>query len=490
MCENCGLRGHLVAARHCPECGHRLDEPARAQEAVPVVEQAFPVVEQAFPVVLQPEAVPLQPTTTVVISSLPSESSPLVFRRKLDDWGLEGTYDLLYMPAAEAAYQGFLEGAWPSTDRLVVINFTSPSFAMLCSWIFQDPSEGIVSLAAVQGHEENVSYCGRLAGPDPPLGHAPMIFQASVPCRWAVQASEAMMMNPEDPLLALGEGVMGESKELKGQFKKTKFCVYFKKKRTCRLGERCPFAHTKEELKELPDLVKTRLCFSFLRGKCDDRNCRYAHGRKELRATEYFYKTELCHWWEAGSCKAGANCRYAHGEQDLRVGGGPQELPAPDDFSAPDMGLWFSLGQGGGAACGSTASSHAAAGAPPEEPLPAPHAGSPYSPRRAKSPVPSTASPSPRGGRRASSLPRPRQADSNEVAPSLPAGEGETDAAGRHVFRSRNTFMEMVEPETGILEYEPMMKRSFSCGDLDQLAQALAEMEEESLDETADGIAG
>lgn len=99
--------------------------------------------------------------------------------------------------------------------------------------------------------------------------------------------------------------------------KKTRMCDFHKEGR-CKYGEDCAFAHDEQELQSAPDLRKTRLCRSFLAGKCDDRDCKFAHGEDELRASDICFKTALCTWFEKGTCQSGSQCRFAHGEDELR----------------------------------------------------------------------------------------------------------------------------------------------------------------------------
>mmetsp|Transcript_132581 Transcript_132581/g.424232 ORF Transcript_132581/g.424232 Transcript_132581/m.424232 type:complete len:548 (+) Transcript_132581:146-1789(+) len=101
------------------------------------------------------------------------------------------------------------------------------------------------------------------------------------------------------------------------QFHKTKMCAFFQKGK-CKMGERCRFAHLWDELLGVPDLMKTKLCVSFLRGSCTDDSCIFAHGYQELRSTGGVYKTALCRWRFAGWCNAGESCRYAHTSDELR----------------------------------------------------------------------------------------------------------------------------------------------------------------------------
>ncbi|KAF8820904.1 hypothetical protein IE077_000386 [Cardiosporidium cionae] len=68
-------------------------------------------------------------------------------------------------------------------------------------------------------------------------------------------------------------------------FFKTKVCPRLKSNGTCRRGSNCPFAHSEEELRPLPDLQKTKLCSNFiLSRKCiAGDTCTFAHGEHELR---------------------------------------------------------------------------------------------------------------------------------------------------------------------------------------------------------------
>lgn len=107
------------------------------------------------------------------------------------------------------------------------------------------------------------------------------------------------------------------SAQIRAQFRKTKMCTFNMKNR-CVLGASCSFAHSEQELQSPPNLAKTKLCHSFILGRCNDRKCRFAHGQAELRWTDHVYKTELCHWSSLGFCRAGRSCRYAHNPRELR----------------------------------------------------------------------------------------------------------------------------------------------------------------------------
>lgn len=117
----------------------------------------------------------------------------------------------------------------------------------------------------------------------------------------------------------------GEAGEMLGihnasdQFFKTKVCIPYSKGR-CRRGDKCCFAHGKEEVRNRVNLTNTKLCEAWMRDQCTTENCVFAHGEQELRATEDYFKTSLCKYWKRGVvCEAGASCRHAHGESELRA---------------------------------------------------------------------------------------------------------------------------------------------------------------------------
>jgi len=68
-------------------------------------------------------------------------------------------------------------------------------------------------------------------------------------------------------------------------------------------------------------LGKTKLCKFFSRGFCSrGRACTFAHGRKELKPVPNLYKTEMCfEFASTGRCMRGNACKYAHREEELRA---------------------------------------------------------------------------------------------------------------------------------------------------------------------------
>lgn len=108
------------------------------------------------------------------------------------------------------------------------------------------------------------------------------------------------------------------------QLSKTRLCIKFSKG-ACKDSE-CRFAHSREELRDQPDLSKTAICRAFARGKCTDTDCKYAHGETELRGSPTVYKTQLCNFHARGHCKKGDKCRHAHGRKEQRAF--PGQIPA------------------------------------------------------------------------------------------------------------------------------------------------------------------
>lgn len=85
--------------------------------------------------------------------------------------------------------------------------------------------------------------------------------------------------------------------------KYTKLCEFFARKR-CKRGDKCQFAHYKEQLQPKPDLFKTIPCARFARGKCQQgTKCKYAHGMDELRTMSYTRTSEDDESDDEGSVK-------------------------------------------------------------------------------------------------------------------------------------------------------------------------------------------
>jgi len=78
---------------------------------------------------------------------------------------------------------------------------------------------------------------------------------------------------------------------LSTQMQKTKLCDFHKEGR-CKYGASCVFAHSSEELKDMPDLRKTRICTAFTQGNCSNLDCNFAHGTEELRMSERSYRQQ------------------------------------------------------------------------------------------------------------------------------------------------------------------------------------------------------
>jgi len=116
-----------------------------------------------------------------------------------------------------------------------------------------------------------------------------------------------------------------------GIFLKTKMCR-FHLLDMCSKGNDCPFAHTVEEMKPLPDLHCTKLCKALiLTGECTDPQCTYAHSRGELR------NSGLPHRPQPASAAAGKRTPRAG------QGASPAQSPAPlvgalEEAAAGDAG--------------------------------------------------------------------------------------------------------------------------------------------------------
>lgn len=101
-------------------------------------------------------------------------------------------------------------------------------------------------------------------------------------------------------------------------FNKTKMCK-FHIIGACSKGPTCPFAHSKAEMRPLPDLTCTKLCKSLIdTGVCNNKACMYAHNKLELRTTSTYHKTKLCRFSLMGHCALGSKCNFAHTADELR----------------------------------------------------------------------------------------------------------------------------------------------------------------------------
>jgi hypothetical protein len=203
--------------------------------------------------------------TTVIFFGMPMSITEEIFVYKLAAWGLEGTYDFLFMP----------DSTDESIDRKVVVNFTKPSFARLCqrSAVTSGfPAQIIPSI--VQGAEANIAVRNHMIWAQKLLESDSFLMQTAAADEQAAsqqqQAAEAKAPKEMAPKVA------------NPQFHKTKMCIFYQKNR-CALGDQCAFAHHKQELSDQPDLLKTKLCYNFLRGRCAKNDCNYAHGNSELR---------------------------------------------------------------------------------------------------------------------------------------------------------------------------------------------------------------
>lgn len=203
-----------------------------------------------------PAAMATDMLTTVVVSGVPSESTAAGFLEQLDQWGLGGCFDFFHLP---------LDLETGQSNGFAFINFIDPVFVMLYCWIYQECQlQGQVTMAELQGYEANMfHWCKEASAAD---SAQPTLLPNAMPTQWAVNAVNAML-----------------SPQFKGQFRKTKMCNFNKKNR-CELGPSCPFAHSKEELQPVPDLVKTKLCYMYFRRRCNDSSCKFAHGSAELRS--------------------------------------------------------------------------------------------------------------------------------------------------------------------------------------------------------------
>lgn len=76
-------------------------------------------------------------------------------------------------------------------------------------------------------------------------------------------------------------------------------------------------------------LFKTVICSNWEQGECKfGDKCSFAHGKEELRVRpNSLFKTVICTAWMDGECKFGDRCNFAHGEDEIRQR--PRKMPMP-----------------------------------------------------------------------------------------------------------------------------------------------------------------
>jgi hypothetical protein len=92
----------------------------------------------------------------------------------------------------------------------------------------------------------------------------------------------------------------------------------------CSKGVDCNFAHSKEELKALPDLKCTKVCKTLIqKGFCDVPGCTFAHSKDELRQITdgvRKFKSKICRFYTSDKgCSLGENCNFAHSSAELEA---------------------------------------------------------------------------------------------------------------------------------------------------------------------------
>lgn len=121
---------------------------------------------------------------------------------------------------------------------------------------------------------------------------------------------------------------------------KTQLCRHYEQKGFCNLGEKCNFAHGKEELREsaggsAPAPVASSYNYGYQQKPYQPPSFSQVDP-----STSKYYKTVLCrNFQQTGQCSFGPNCKFAHGDDELRSHpmGGMQPGDAYSAYSAPAM---------------------------------------------------------------------------------------------------------------------------------------------------------
>ena len=99
---------------------------------------------------------------------------------------------------------------------------------------------------------------------------------------------------------------------------KTSLCKFYKEDEegSCRMGERCIFAHGEDELKKSPYPYQQNNGYQHQNNGYNN----YRNNNNEGGYQRNFNnkKTVECRFFKEGDCKYGDNCNYAHGVEELR----------------------------------------------------------------------------------------------------------------------------------------------------------------------------
>ncbi|CAD7948692.1 unnamed protein product [Amoebophrya sp. A25] len=95
-------------------------------------------------------------------------------------------------------------------------------------------------------------------------------------------------------------------------YAKTKMCR-FQRAGICRYGANCNYAHSEEDLRQLPNFAKTSFCKMNFNGGCRRADCPFAHTISDLRLSPA-PRQRLCLFYHGSnaSCIYGKYCRYLH----------------------------------------------------------------------------------------------------------------------------------------------------------------------------------
>ena len=119
-------------------------------------------------------------------------------------------------------------------------------------------------------------------------------------------------------------GILSDASKIEKTLSKTQLCRHWQKNGRCPKGDKCGFAHGKEEL-------KVAVCI--FGARCNRKEtCKFAHpGRPDNRSQAFevladsdkvsnrLVKTQMCrHWQKNGRCPMGDKCGYAHGKEELQ----------------------------------------------------------------------------------------------------------------------------------------------------------------------------
>eukprot|EP00929_Paragymnodinium_shiwhaense_P082640 TRINITY_DN43666_c0_g1_i1.p1 TRINITY_DN43666_c0_g1~~TRINITY_DN43666_c0_g1_i1.p1 ORF type:complete len:499 (+),score=110.74 TRINITY_DN43666_c0_g1_i1:102-1499(+) len=174
-------------------------------------------------------------------------------------------------------------------------------------------------------------------------GEAVVATMKNRPGRSMAKSGFAPAMHPKPAHGVLGDTAAHDAEEpVQDIFAKTKLCKFYQHN-ACTKGSSCAFAHSKTELRPLPDLHCTKLCKRLMNnGVCDDPICTYAHRRHELRGPGKDFRREEFPKAAGSEIKNGGETKSVASDKAQKSNSVQMAVVAP---VPPRIDVWWSNDQ-------------------------------------------------------------------------------------------------------------------------------------------------